>query len=165
MSTDSMLNEKEIQTFGVIGVGYVGLPLAAEAAGSGDLRVIGFDLNEEVVEVVNDGRSHIQDLTDNEVASLRSRDLIEATSDMSRLTECDAISICVPTPLSKNRDPDVSHVIAASEAVADALHPGQLIILESTTYPGTTREVLQPILESDGLRPSTRSLPGDGASG
>jgi UDP-N-acetyl-D-glucosamine dehydrogenase len=138
-------------TFGVIGLGYVGLPLSVEAASSGSLKVIGFDVNEEVVDGVNAGRSHIQDLTDEQVASLRSQGLLEATTDMARLSECDAISICVPTPLSKTRDPDVSYVQAASVAVAAALRPGQLIVLESTTYPGTTREVMQPTLEATGL--------------
>jgi len=141
---------QDIVTFGVIGLGYVGLPLSVEAGRSG-LKVIGFDVNEEVVAGVNAGRSHIQDLTDADVASLREQGLLEATTDMSRLAECDAVSICVPTPLSKTRDPDVSYIIAASEAVAAALRPGQLIVLESTTYPGTTREVMQPTLERTGL--------------
>ncbi|MEE2900360.1 MAG: nucleotide sugar dehydrogenase [Gemmatimonadota bacterium] len=141
---------QDIVTFGVIGLGYVGLPLSVEAGHSG-LKVIGFDVNEAVVAGVNAGRSHIQDLTNDDVSSLRDAGLLEATTDMSRLAECDAISICVPTPLSKTRDPDVSYVIAASEAVAAALRPGQLIVLESTTYPGTTREVMQPTLERTGL--------------
>ena len=141
---------QDIVTFGVIGLGYVGLPLSVEAGRSG-LKVIGFDVNEAVVAGVNAGRSHIQDLTDADVASLRDQGLLEATTDMSRLAECDAVSICVPTPLSKTRDPDVSYIIAASEAVAAALRPGQLIVLESTTYPGTTREVMQPTLERTGL--------------
>jgi len=138
-------------TFGIIGLGYVGLPLCVEAAENGALKVIGFDVNEEVVESVNSGCSHIQDLTDDQVRSLRNRGLIEATCDMSRLAECDAISICVPTPLSKTRDPDVSYISAASDAVAATLRSGQLVVLESTTYPGTTREVLKPKLESTGL--------------
>jgi len=141
---------RDIASFGVIGLGYVGLPLSVEAGRSG-LKVIGFDVNDEVVAGVNDGRSHIQDLTDADVRSLREQGLLEATTDMSRLAECDAISICVPTPLSKTRDPDVSYVIAASEAVAAALRPGQLIVLESTTYPGTTREVMQPTMERTGF--------------
>ena len=141
---------QDIVTFGVIGLGYVGLPLSVEAGRSG-LKVIGFDIDEAVVTGVNAGRSHIRDLTDADVASLREHGLLEATTDMSRLAECDAVSICVPTPLSKTRDPDVSYVIAASEAVAAALRPGQLIVLESTTYPGTTREVMQPTLERTGL--------------
>jgi UDP-N-acetyl-D-glucosamine dehydrogenase len=141
---------QDIVTFGVIGLGYVGLPLSVEAGRSG-LKVIGFDINTAVVTGVNAGRSHIQDLTDADVASLLDQGLLEATTDMRRLAECDAVSICVPTPLSKTRDPDVSYIIAASEAVAAALRPGQLIVLESTTYPGTTREVMQPALERTGL--------------
>ena len=142
---------QKIATFGVIGLGYVGLPLSVEAVRGGGLKVIGFDVNQGVVDSINAGRSHIQDITDAEVAGLRHQGLLEATTDMSRLAECDAISICVPTPLSKTRDPDVSYVIAASEAVAAALRPGQLVVLESTTYPGTTREVMQPTLEAGGL--------------
>ena len=141
---------QDIVTFGVIGLGYVGLPLSVEAGRSG-LKVIGFDINTAVVTGVNAGRSHIQDLRDADVASLLDQGLLEATTDMRRLAECDAVSICVPTPLSKTRDPDVSYIIAASEAVAAALRPGQLIVLESTTYPGTTREVMQPALERTGL--------------
>jgi len=137
-------------TMGVIGLGYVGLPLAVEAARSG-LSVLGFDVDPRVVEGVNAGRSHIQDLTDEDVAELRAAGRLEATSDMARLAECDAVSICVPTPLSKTRDPDISYVVAATESVVRALRPGQLIVLESTTYPGTTREVLLPELETTGL--------------
>jgi UDP-N-acetyl-D-glucosamine dehydrogenase len=138
-------------TFGVIGLGYVGLPLAVEAAKSG-LRALGFDINERVVRGVNEGRSHIQDVASADVAKLRKKGLLEATADMSRLSECDVVSICVPTPLSKTRDPDVSFIIAASNAVAAALRKGQLVILESTTYPGTTREILLPALEATGLK-------------
>ncbi len=137
--------------FGVIGLGYVGLPLAVEAARSG-LRVTGFDTNPDVVSGVSAGRSHISDLADDEVGVLVESGRLSATGDMSRLSECDAISICVPTPLSKTRDPDVSHIIAATQAVAAAIRPGQLIVLESTTYPGTTREVLQPELEQGGMQ-------------
>ena len=138
-------------TLGVIGLGYVGLPLSVVAARNG-LKVLGFDVSSPVVDGVNAGRSHIQDLTDEDVSSLTEGGALEATDDMSRLAECDAISICVPTPLSKTRDPDVSHVIAATDAVVAALREGQLVVLESTTYPGTTREVLQPTLERAGLR-------------
>ncbi len=138
--------------FGVVGLGYVGLPLAARAAGGG-IRVIGFDVNPAVADGVNAGRSHISDLDDGEVAVARSRGLLEATTDMSRLAACDAIAICVPTPLSRTRDPDIGHVLAASEAVADSLREGQLVVLESTTYPGTTREVVLPILRRAGLEP------------
>ncbi|MCI0436117.1 MAG: nucleotide sugar dehydrogenase [Gemmatimonadetes bacterium] len=136
---------------GVMGLGYVGLPLALEMAGAG-YRVIGFDVSAAVVAGINAGRSHIQDVTTAELAPLVEAGRLEATSDMSRLAECDAVSICVPTPLSKTRDPDVSYVVAATAAVAAALRAGQLIILESTTYPGTTREVVLPALEAQGLR-------------
>ncbi len=137
-------------TVGVIGLGYVGLPLSVEIARSG-LQAVGFDVDPEVVEGMNAGRSHIDDVTDEELQEVLATGRLEATTDMSRLAECDAISISVPTPLSKTQDPDVSFVIAASEAVAAALRPGQLVVLESTTYPGTTREVLLPTLERTGL--------------
>ena len=137
-------------TVGVIGLGYVGLPLSVEIARSG-LRAVGFDIDPVVVQGVNAGRSHIEDVPDTELAEALDTGHLDATTDMARLAECDAISISVPTPLSKTQDPDVSHVIAASEAVAAALRPGQLVVLESTTYPGTTREVLMPTLERTGL--------------
>ena len=137
--------------FGVIGLGYVGLPLAVEAARNG-IRVLGFDVDSRVVEGVNGGRSHIQDLPGDTVAGLVERTLLAATTDMSRLGDCDAVAICVPTPLSKTRDPDISHVLAAAEAVGAALAKGQLVVLESTTYPGTTREVVLPILARSGLK-------------
>ena len=141
-------------TVGVIGLGYVGLPLSVEIARSG-LHCVGFDILSEVAEGVNSGRSHIEDVTDAELAEMVATGRLEATTDMSRLAECDAISISVPTPLSKTQDPDVSHVIAASEAVAASLRPGQLVVLESTTYPGTTREVLLPAMERTGLHAGT----------
>ena len=143
--------EPKVTTFGIIGLGYVGLPLGVEA-GKGGIRVLGFDVNEAVVASINAGHSHILDVESEDVAALREARLFEATTDMSRLGECDVVSICVPTPLSKTRDPDVSYILAASEAVAAGLRAGQLIILESTTYPGTTREVLLPALEATGLR-------------
>ena len=131
-------------------MGYVGLPLSVEIARSG-LRAVGFDIDPVVVEGVKAGQSHIEDVTEAELAEALDTGRLDATTDMARLAECDAISISVPTPLSKTRDPDVSHVIAASDAVAAALRPGQLVVLESTTYPGTTREVLLPTLERTGL--------------
>ncbi len=137
-------------TVGVVGLGYVGLPLSVEIARSG-LRAVGFDVDPEVVDGINGGASHIEDVTGEELAEILATGRLEATTDMARLAECDAISISVPTPLSKTQDPDVSFVIAASEAVAAALRPGQLVVLESTTYPGTTREVLLPALEATGL--------------
>ena len=137
-------------TVGVVGLGYVGLPLSVEVARSG-LRAIGFDVNSETVDGINGGVSHIEDVTSEELAVVLATGRLEATTDMARMAECDAISISVPTPLSKTNDPDVSFVIAASEAVAAALRPGQLVVLESTTYPGTTREVLLPALERTGF--------------
>ena len=137
-------------TVGVVGLGYVGLPLSVEIARSG-LRVVGFDVDSETVDGINGGASHVEDVTEEELAGVLATGRLEATTDMVRLAECDVISISVPTPLSKTRDPDVSFVLAASEAVAVALHPGQLVVLESTTYPGTTREVLLPVLERTGF--------------
>jgi UDP-N-acetyl-D-glucosamine dehydrogenase len=146
-----IVNDTETDTtLGIIGLGYVGLPLAVEA-GKGGVRVIGFDVKMSVVDSVNAGRSHIQDVPAEAVAELVEAGRLEATTDMTRLAECDVISICVPTPLSKTRDPDVSYILAASEAVAGGLRKGQLVVLESTTYPGTTREVLLPALEATGL--------------
>ena len=117
-------------TVGVIGLGYVGLPLSVEIARSG-LQAVGFDIDPEVVEGMNAGRSHIEDVTDEELQEVLATGRLEATTAMSRLAECDAISISVPTPLSKTQDPDVSFVIAASEAVAAALRPGQLVVSSS----------------------------------
>ena len=138
-------------TVGVVGLGYVGLPLSVEIARAG-LCAVGFDINPEVVDGINRGASHINDVTHVELTEALAAGRLEATTDMARLAECDAISISVPTPLSKTQGPDVSFVIAASEAVAAALRPGQLVVLESTTYPGTTREVLLPALEGTGLK-------------
>ena len=135
---------------GVVGLGYVGLPLAVEMAKSG-LRVIGFEKSQRVVDLVLAGESHIADVAASDVAELRRRKLIDATLDMDRLAECDVISICVPTPLSKTKDPDMSYIVASTESVATALRPGQLIVLESTTYPGTTREIMLPRFEQSGL--------------
>jgi UDP-N-acetyl-D-glucosamine dehydrogenase len=135
---------------GVVGLGYVGLPLAVEMGGA-ELSVIGFDVSERVVKSLNEGHSHIKDVSDTAVASLRAKALFEATTEMTRLAECDVVSICVPTPLSKTKDPDMSFVIAATESVASGLRAGQLIVLESTTYPGTTRDLMVPLLEARGL--------------
>jgi UDP-N-acetyl-D-glucosamine dehydrogenase len=135
--------------FGIVGLGYVGLPLAVELAQAG-YRVLGFDLNPKVVDGLNAGRSHVKDVTDQQLQKQCER--FTATTDMGRLSEPDAISICVPTPLSKFKDPDVSFIVAATEAVKKRLRRGQAIILESTTYPGTTREIMLPALESTGLK-------------
>jgi UDP-N-acetyl-D-glucosamine dehydrogenase len=135
--------------FGIVGLGYVGLPLAVELAQAG-YRVLGYDVNPRVVEGLNAGRSHVKDVSDARLATIRDR--FTATTDATRLSEPDAISICVPTPLSKFKDPDVSFIVAATESVKRTLRRGQAIMLESTTYPGTTREILLPALESTGLK-------------
>ena len=140
--------------FGIVGLGYVGLPLAV-AMVEGGYEVLGLDVSERVVDLLNSGTSHVEDVEPHVVMGMREKGLFEATTDASRLAECDIISIAVPTPLSKTRDPDVSYVVAASEFVAKTLRAGQLIILESTTYPGTTREVLLPKLERTGLQVGT----------
>lgn len=136
---------------GVVGLGYVGLPLAYELARAG-FRVLGFDISEQTVRQVNAGESHIRDVSSATLAEVVGPAGLQATTDMSRLAECDTISICVPTPLSKTRDPDVSYVASAAGAIAAALRPGQLVVLESTTYPGTTRDLVLPVLERSGLR-------------
>jgi UDP-N-acetyl-D-glucosamine dehydrogenase len=133
-------------TIGVIGLGYVGLPLAVEFAKSG-FHVIGYDVSERVTQRIMAGDSHIQDVAAGDVAALVKSGHLLATTDATALGRADAISIAVPTPLVKTRDPDMSYVLAAARTVADAAHPGLLIVLESTTYPGTTRELLQPKLE------------------
>jgi UDP-N-acetyl-D-glucosamine dehydrogenase len=137
--------------FGIVGLGYVGLPLAVELAKAG-YRVIGMDVSERVVLGLMAGRSHVKDVPDADLAAARVDDRFIATTDGSRLKDADAISICVPTPLSKFKDPDVSYIVAATETVKQALRPGQAVILESTTYPGTTREIMLPALESTGLK-------------
>jgi UDP-N-acetyl-D-glucosamine dehydrogenase len=136
--------------FGIVGLGYVGLPLAVELARAG-YRVLGFDVNQDVVEGLNEGHSHVKDVTEAQLQKAMECGRFSATTDMARLSETDAISICVPTPLSKFKDPDVSYIVAATEAVKKHLRRGQAIVLESTTYPGTTREILLPALESTGL--------------
>ena len=137
--------------FGIIGLGYVGLPLAVELAKAG-YRVLGFDILERVVTGLNAGRSHVKDVSEQALQEIIAAGRFEATSDGGRLKEADAISICVPTPLSKFKDPDVSYIVAATDTVKRVLRPGQAIILESTTYPGTTREIMLPALQSTGLK-------------
>lgn len=136
---------------GVIGLGYVGLPLA-ERAGRVGFPVLGFDVSPERVAHVNQGESYIGDVASSALAALRAAGRIEATTDMVRLRECDVLVICVPTPLNATREPDMRYVEAASNEIAASIRPGQLVILESTTYPGTTRELIMPRIERDGLR-------------
>lgn len=137
-------------TVAIVGLGYVGLPLAIEFAREG-YRVIGFDVSQRVVDRLNSGVSHIQDVSSADVKKFVDAGLFSATTDEARMREADAISIAVPTPLVKTRDPDMSYVQAAAATAARVAHPGLLVVLESTTYPGTTRELLQPAFEAQGL--------------
>lgn len=135
---------------GVIGLGYVGLPLAVEFAKAG-FQVIGFDINAARVAQLNDGISYIKDVPSAEVAQFVKTRQFQPTTDFDRLAETDTINICVPTPLRKTRDPDVSFIVQATSEVKKRLHKQQLIMLESTTYPGTTEELLLPEFEATGL--------------
>jgi len=136
---------------GVVGLGYVGLPLAVEFARNG-LRTTGIDLDARKVDEVNAGHSYIPDVATADVAALRGAGMLAATTDFSVIAELDTVNICVPTPLRKTKDPDMSYVVSAAEQIAKYLHPGLLVILESTTYPGTTAELLQPMFEATGLK-------------
>jgi len=143
--------EKHTAQVGVIGLGYVGLPLAVEKGKVG-FPVIGFDINGKRVERVNAGDNYIGDVKDSELQELVRNGILQATTDFSRLAECDVIIICVPTPLTITRDPDISYIEASTKEIARYLRPGQLVTLESTTYPGTTQEVILPLLEATGLK-------------
>lgn len=135
---------------GVIGLGYVGLPLAVEFAHAG-FEVVGIDLSAEKVDAINRGASYIPDISGAVVAALRTAGKLSATTDYAAISGLDAISICVPTPLRKTRDPDMSYVISAAEDVAQHLQKGALIVLESTTYPGTTEEIVLPRILNNGF--------------
>ncbi len=134
----------------VLGLGYVGLPLAVAYAKAG-FEVVGFDLSAEKVDQVNNKRSYIIDISDEELAEAVKPGGLRATTDFSELATCDACNICVPTPLGKTRDPDISYIQSAVASISATMHAGMLVILESTTYPGTTEEVILPILSKDGL--------------
>jgi UDP-N-acetyl-D-glucosamine dehydrogenase len=136
---------------GVAGIGYVGLPLAVEKAKVG-FDVIGYDRNSVRVDQVNQGLNYIRDVDDGEMARLVEAGKLRASTDFGTLSRCDAIVICVPTPLTPNLDPDISYIKAVGEQIAAQLRPGQLVCLESTTYPGTTEEVLLPLLSQSGLK-------------
>jgi UDP-N-acetyl-D-glucosamine dehydrogenase len=142
--------QKHTAVIGVVGLGYVGLPLAAEFARAG-FRVVGYDVSRRVVDGLNGGRSHIQDVASRDVEALVQAGTFAATSDPGRIAEMDAVSIAVPTPLVKTRDPDMSYVDKATDTIAQHCRPGTLVVLESTTYPGTTRELVQPKFERRGL--------------
>ena len=150
MSLRDKIRDREAR-IGVIGLGYVGLPLAVEFAKKG-FDVTGFDVDASKIDEINAGNSYILDVKSEEVKACVDAGRLRATTNMSHLKEMDAIDICVPTPLRKTKDPDLSYVIQAVDSVKAHLKRGQLVILESTTYPGTTDEVVQPALEENGLK-------------
>jgi UDP-N-acetyl-D-glucosamine dehydrogenase len=135
----------------IIGLGYVGLPLAVELAEAG-IEVVGIDLDRAKVDAINSKRSYIQDVTSGRLAKLVSKGMFTATTSYSALMSADTINICVPTPLRKTKEPDISYIVKSAEQIAKYLKKGQLVILESTTYPGTTDEVLLPMFEAKGLK-------------
>lgn len=143
--------ENKTAVIGVVGLGYVGLPLAVEKAKAG-FRVIGFDILPNRVDMVNQGVNYIGDVVDEELKELVSSGQLKATTDYSLIGEVDAVAICVPTPLDQYQQPNVSYVQSSAESIAQYLHPDMLVVLESTTYPGTTEEIVQPILEKTGLK-------------
>lgn len=136
---------------GVIGLGYVGLPLAVEKAKAG-YEVLGFDVQEDKVEKVNKGINYIGDVVNEELEDIVKNKRLSATADYDRIAECDAVMICVPTPLDKFKQPDLTYVEASTKEVAKRVHSETLVVLESTTYPGTTEEIMLPILENSGLK-------------
>jgi len=143
--------EARTAVIGVLGMGYVGLPLA-EALLGGGFSVIGFDVQQDRVESLKEGRSFMRHIDDLRIAEMNGTGRFDVSSDFSRLGEADALLICVPTPLNAHREPDLSYVIDCAEQIARTLHQGQLVVLESTTYPGTTEEVVIPLLEQSGLK-------------
>jgi UDP-N-acetyl-D-glucosamine dehydrogenase len=140
--------------FGVVGLGYVGLPLAIEMAQAGH-RVVGVDVSAEKVSALRDGTSYIGDVPDEHVRETVEAGLLQASTDFSALAEADAVAICVPSPLDENKEPDTSYIEDAARDLVPHLHADMLVTLESTTYPGTTTEILQPILEESGLEVGT----------
>lgn len=139
---------------GVVGLGYVGLPLAVEKAKAG-YKVIGFDIQKHKVAAVNEGRNYIGDIVDSDLQSIVKNGSLRATNDYDFIKDVDCVAICVPTPLDKYFQPDISYVVNSTKEISKRLHKGMLIVLESTTYPGTTEEVVKPILEKSGLKCGT----------
>src|SRR5574344_2567557 len=135
---------------GVVGLGYVGLPLAVEKAKAG-FKTIGFDVQKEKVDMVNACHNYIGDVVDDDLADLVKKGKLSATIDFSFIKDVDFVAICVPTPLDEHQQPDISYVESSAKSVAKYLHEGMMVVLESTTYPGTTEELIKPILESSGL--------------
>lgn len=138
--------DEKTMVCGVVGLGYVGLPLAVEKAKAG-FRTIGFDVQPAKVDLVNAGKNYIGDVVDSDLSSLVARGMLCATDDFQKIGEADFIAICVPTPLDEHQQPDISYVKSSAESIAGQLKKGAIVVLESTTYPGTTEELLKPILE------------------
>ncbi|MCK5193092.1 MAG: nucleotide sugar dehydrogenase, partial [Desulfobulbaceae bacterium] len=136
---------------GVIGLGYVGLPLAVTYAKAG-FQVTGFEVDEAKVAALMNGESYIIDVPEADIKEILASGLFRATTDMSEMQNVDSVNICVPTPLGKTKDPDISYIVSAVKAIVPRLHQGMLIILESTTYPGTTEEVILPLLSAEGMK-------------
>jgi len=145
------MNTSPKPIIGIIGLGYVGLPLAVVAAEAG-FEVLGFDVNARVCDGINAGISHIKDIPTPRLQPIVAKGMIRATTNFDALNDCGLVSICVPTPLNKIKDPDLSYVVSATEAIATRLQKGQIVILESTTYPGTTRDLMLPLFEKTGLK-------------
>lgn len=146
----SKINNNEA-VVGVVGLGYVGLPLLMEFVEQ-EFRTIGFDIDQKKVDKLNAGKSYIKHIDEKRVKTVRDSNLFEATSDFGRINEVDCILICVPTPLTKHREPDMSYIVNTGKILAKNIREGQFIVLESSTYPGTTEEVLKPVLEESGLK-------------
>ncbi len=144
------INNKEI-TVGVVGLGYVGLPLAVEKAKAG-FKTIGFDVQKAKVDLVNAGSNYIGDVVDDDLKQIVESGMLRATNDFSFVKDVDFIAICVPTPLDEHQQPDISYVRSSAEEIAKYMTKGTMVVLESTTYPGTTEELLKPILETSGLK-------------
>ena len=150
---DTLLQKIQDRTIiaGVVGLGYVGLPLAVEKAKAG-FRTIGFDVQKEKVDLVNAGHNYIGDVVDSDLAELVASGKLSATTDFSFIRDVDFVAICVPTPLDAHQQPDISYVESSARSIAKFLHKGMMVVLESTTYPGTTEELVRPILETSGLK-------------
>ena len=144
------IDNREI-TVGVVGLGYVGLPLAVEKAKAG-FKTIGFDVQYAKVDMVNAGHNYIGDVVDDDLKKIVDEGMLRATTDFGFVKDVDFIAICVPTPLDVHQQPDISYVKSSAENIAKHLTKGTMVVLESTTYPGTTEELLKPILESSGLK-------------
>jgi len=138
-------------TLGVVGLGYVGLPLAVEKAKAG-FKTIGFDIQESKVEMVNAGKNYIGDVVNEDLEAIVKSGLLSATTDFAEVASADCVCICVPTPLDKHQQPDTSYVESSAKSITPYMHKDMLVVLESTTYPGTTEELLKPILEKSGLK-------------